>query len=70
MKPTYAELATALFRLAEAADIYAAEQADAPDPRLGNVQPVTVAEAEQLNAALRVAWETLERMKDETAGQD
>lgn len=69
MKPTYAELAAALAALAEAADVYAADQTGA-DPRVGLVQPVTVAEAEQLNAALRVAWKTLERMKDETAGQD
>lgn len=70
MKPTYSELAAALSALADAADIYAADQADAPDPRVGMVQPVTVAEAEQLNAALRVAWATLERMDYETAGQD
>lgn len=69
MKPTYSELATALFRLAEAADLYAADQTGA-DPRVGLVQPVTVAEAERLNAALRMAWKILERMDDETAGQD
>lgn len=69
MKPTYAELAAALTALAEAADVYAADQAGA-DPRVGRVQPVTVAEAEQLNAALRVAWAMLEGIDDETARQN
>lgn len=64
MKPTITELAAALTALAEAADVYAADQTGA-DPRVGLVQPVTVAEAERLNAALRVAWETLERMDGE-----
>lgn len=42
----------ALKRLYNAAEIYAAVQDKATDQRIGLVQPVTVAEANELNAAL------------------
>jgi hypothetical protein len=53
------ETVDALRALAEAAQEYAADQFGAPDPRCGLVQPVTVAQAEALNAALRRAWSLL-----------
>jgi len=54
------DAAKALARLANAADCYAASQVAATDARCGIVQPVTVAEAEELNAALTNAWAVLE----------
>jgi hypothetical protein len=55
-----ARLRDALCRLACAADVYAAEQSTATDPRCGLVQPVTVADGVDLLAALREAWEVLD----------
>jgi hypothetical protein len=48
-----------LARLLVAADAYTADQAGAEDPRVGLVQPVTLAEAEALNAAVAAAWARL-----------
>lgn len=50
-----------LRRLAAAADVYAADQANAKDPRCGLVQPVTVEQAEELNGALAQAFKILDR---------
>jgi ABC-type thiamine transport system ATPase subunit len=52
-------LAKSLMRLHEAADVFAADQSNARDERCGLVQPVTVAECEELNQALKVTWELL-----------
>ena len=43
----------ALRNLEEAAEAFSADQSGATDPRCGLVQPVSVAECEALNAALR-----------------
>lgn len=48
-----------LARLAAAAEAYAADQSGAIDARVGLVQPVTVAEATELNEALQDAWQAL-----------
>lgn len=45
------ELLAALERLDDAADAYRADQSRAKDARCGLVQPVTVAQAEELNQA-------------------
>lgn len=45
----------ALRRLVAAASVFQAEQAGATDPRCGMQQPVTVAEADELNEAIREA---------------
>jgi hypothetical protein len=52
-------LAKALMRLHDAADAFAADQSGARDERCGLVQPVSVAECEELNQALKAAWELL-----------
>jgi hypothetical protein len=57
-KDTYAKTLT---RLHNAADAFAADQSDARDERCGLVQPVTVAECEELNQALKAAWELLNK---------
>jgi len=49
-----------LGRLANAADPFLADQSRATDERVALVQPVTVKEAEELNAACREAWEVLD----------
>jgi len=49
-----------LDRLANAAHVYSAVQFTARDPRCAVQQPVTVAEAEELNAALEEAFGLLE----------
>lgn len=49
-----------LEKLADAADVYAADQSRATDRRVGLVQPITVEEGEALNVALREARELLE----------
>lgn len=49
-------LRAALVALAEAADVYAADQSGATDPRCGVQQPISVAEGEELLAALKAAW--------------
>ena len=46
----------ALKALADVADLYAADQTNAKDPRTGLVQPITVEDGEELNNALRVAY--------------
>lgn len=53
------DLEMALTRLHNAADAFAADQSGARDERCGLVQPVSVAECEELNQALKVAWELL-----------
>lgn len=52
-------LVGALRRLRNAADPYCASQDSATDDRVGIVQPVTVAEGEELNRALDAADRTL-----------
>ncbi len=48
-----------LRRLANAAEVYAADQSGATDARVGLVQPVSAAEANELNEALREAWQLI-----------
>jgi hypothetical protein len=48
-------LRQALVNLVDAAESYAADQSGATDSRCGLVQPITVAEGEALNTALRTA---------------
>jgi len=50
------EAVQVLRRLAEAADVYAADQTGATDDRCGVVQPVSVSEAQALLDALSAAW--------------
>lgn len=50
-----AGLLVALIKLEAAADVFSAEQAGATDKRCGLVQPVSVAECEALNEAVRLA---------------
>jgi len=52
-------LAKTLMCLHDAADAFAADQSEARDERCGLVQSVTVAECENLNQALKAAWELL-----------
>jgi hypothetical protein len=59
-----------LARLLVAADAYTADQASAEDSRVGLVQPVTVAEAEALNAAVAAAWARLGTVEVETLTQE
>jgi hypothetical protein len=59
-KGTYVKTLT---RLHNAADAFAADQSDARDERCGLVQPVSVAECEELNQALKAAWELLNQPK-------
>ena len=54
-EPIARVLEAALIRLANAADAYAADQAGATDSRCGLVQPISVAEGEELLAALEQA---------------
>lgn len=61
-------LANALARLADAADAYAADQDRAPHPSIALVQPVTVQEAEELNAAISHARDTLAIYDDARPG--
>lgn len=49
------KLLAALTRLEAAADVFAADQSGATDCRCGLVQPVTVAECEELRAAIAAA---------------
>jgi hypothetical protein len=51
------QLLANLEQLADAAELFSADQGRATDPRCGRVQPVTVAECEALNAALAAARE-------------
>jgi hypothetical protein len=53
------KLAKALMRLHDAAEAFAADQSESRDERCGLVQPVTVSECEELNQALKAAWELL-----------
>ena len=53
------ELRSTLKRLAMIAEVYAADQSEAPDPRCGLVQPITIDDANNLNQALKNAWEIL-----------
>lgn len=50
----------ALRRLVAAADVYAADQSGAVDDRIGLVQPITVADGNELNEALKQAEEHLD----------
>lgn len=52
-------LEAALERLEAIADVFAADQSGATDPRVGLVQPVSVADCEELNAAIRQAREAM-----------
>ena len=52
----------ALAALEDAAGAYEALQDDAPDPRVGNVQPITVAEGNALNEAQADARAVLDRL--------
>jgi hypothetical protein len=54
-----------LKRLYNAADPYAANQDGADDPRCGLMQPITVAEANELNNALEESYQILRRIPDE-----
>jgi len=54
----------ALRILADAADPFLADQSQATDERVALVQPVTVKEAEELNAACREAREVLDEAGD------
>jgi len=55
-------LRQALRTLADAAGPFIADQSKATDERVGLVQPVTVKEAEKLNAAYREAREVLDEI--------
>ncbi len=57
-------LEAALMELGSAAEVYAADQSRATDQRCGLVQPVTVAEANELNAAILEARRVLEGNTD------
>lgn len=59
MEEIIAALRQSLERLANAAEAYAADQERAPHPECALVQPVTVAEANELNAAITEAREFL-----------
>ena len=50
-----------LIRLTKAAEPYAADQSRETDPRVGAIQPITVAEGEELLRALAQAWELIEK---------
>lgn len=63
-------LLAALRRLANAAERFAADQSEATDTRCGLVQPVTVAECEELNAALAEAWPLVDRFRPPTNYDD
>lgn len=64
------KLKNLLAKLAYAADGYSADQSRATDPRCGLVQPVTVAEAELLNVALKESWDYLKRAADAAGGDN
>ena len=53
----------ALRDLAEAADVYQADQSRATDDRLGLVQPITVAEGLALSRAIKRAYQLIEEAK-------
>ena len=53
--PTVKALAL-LWRLADAAEVYSADQSMALNPHLGRVQLITVTEGEELNAALKAVY--------------
>lgn len=56
MKPAIeSALREALERLFDAAEVFSARQDRATDPRVGRVQPVSVADCDELNAALAEA---------------
>lgn len=57
-----------LRRLANAAEVYAADQSGVTDVRVGLVQPVSVAEANELNEALREAWQLIRSSGQWTKG--
>jgi len=48
-------LRTAMMRLLNAAEVYSADQSSATDSRCGLVQPITVSDGEELNAAIKIA---------------
>ena len=60
---TFPELLAALERLDDAADAFRADQGRATDTRVGLVQPVTVAECDELNAASKQARAILAKAK-------
>ena len=59
------DLLAALKELDDAADVFAADQSHATDKRCGEVQPVTVAECEALNAALAKARAAIRKAEGE-----
>ena len=61
-------LAAPLDRLHNAAEIYAAVQDKATDQRIGLVQPVTVDEANELNAALDSSHQALAGQPERSEG--
>lgn len=58
-----ARLREALVRLEAAADVIAADQSCATDRRCGLLQPITVAEGEELNEAIRRVRAALNEME-------
>jgi len=62
---TYSRLLNALRRLYEAADVYVARQDRATDERRGLVQPITVADGNELIAAQCEALEILQSAENE-----
>ncbi len=58
---SYADTLELLAQLFDATSPFEALQEKATDPRVGLTQPVTVAEAEALNAALAACKEFMER---------
>jgi predicted nucleic acid-binding Zn-ribbon protein len=61
-------LMSALVRLESAAEIFMADQSRATDSRCGLVQPVSVAECDELREAVRVARDALQQL-DSTKGE-
>jgi len=59
----------ALARLVDAADAYSADQSGATDKRCGLVQPITVAEGQELNDAMAAARAILARAEPGEAGE-
>ena len=61
LRESLREMRGKLQLLVEAVDPFLADQGGAADSRCGLVQPVSVAECNELNEAVKAAWELLER---------
>ena len=61
LRESIREMRGKLQLLVEAVDPFLADQGGAADSRCGLVQPVSVAECNELNEAVKAAWELLER---------